>query len=274
MHLHYARLAEPPGTEPAGKLPHPRLEVSAEEISSVKAKFNLPSRYAVLAPGAEYGPAKRWPYFKELSGRLELPAVVLGSGSDAQAAQDLQGTNLVGRTSLDEAIELIGGAALVVSNDSGLMHVAAALGTAAGGAVRLLEPRAHAAAVGRGARAVAAASNAAPASRANARSGTFAACATWAVESVLREIHRSRCVTGKIFPTAQDAENAFYEALERADLERMMAVWAEDEEIVCVHPGGPRLTGQDQVRESWRQIFAGGGARARAHRAAGRDHRR
>jgi ketosteroid isomerase-like protein len=69
-------------------------------------------------------------------------------------------------------------------------------------------------------------------------------------------------VTIRIFPTAQDAENAFYEALEHADLEAMMSVWAEDEEIVCVHPTGPRLTGQDQVRESWRQIFAGGtGAR-------------
>jgi ketosteroid isomerase-like protein len=69
-------------------------------------------------------------------------------------------------------------------------------------------------------------------------------------------------VTTRIFPTAQDAENAFYEALERADLEAMMSVWAEDEEIVCVHPTGPRLVGQDQVRESWRRIFAGGGARA------------
>lgn len=62
----------------------------------------------------------------------------------------------------------------------------------------------------------------------------------------------------RIFPTPQDAEAAFYEALERADLELMMAVWSEDEETVCVHPGGPRLSGQDQVRDSWRQIFAGG----------------
>ena len=62
----------------------------------------------------------------------------------------------------------------------------------------------------------------------------------------------------KIFPTAQDAENAFYEALERCDLEAMMAVWAEDEDIICVHPGGERLAGQDQVRSSWAQIFSGG----------------
>ena len=71
-------------------------------------------------------------------------------------------------------------------------------------------------------------------------------------------------MSGRIFPTSQDAENAFYEALEHADLEGMMAVWSEDEEIVCVHPGGPRLCGQDQVRESWAQIFAGGG-RTRVH---------
>jgi len=65
-------------------------------------------------------------------------------------------------------------------------------------------------------------------------------------------------VSTKIFPAAQDAENAFYEALEHADLEAMMAVWSEDEEIVCVHPAGQRLAGQEQVREAWRRIFAGG----------------
>ena len=65
-------------------------------------------------------------------------------------------------------------------------------------------------------------------------------------------------MSAKIFPTAQDAEAAFYEALERCDLEGMMAVWAEDEDIVCVHPAGARLTGQDQVRESWAKMFAAG----------------
>ena len=65
-------------------------------------------------------------------------------------------------------------------------------------------------------------------------------------------------MSAKFFPTAQDAENAFYEALERADLEGMMAVWSEDEDIVCVHPAGQRLAGQAQVREVWRQMFASG----------------
>jgi len=71
-------------------------------------------------------------------------------------------------------------------------------------------------------------------------------------------------VSDKIFPTAQDAENAFYEALETRDLDAMMAVWAEDEDILCVHPLGTRLTGQDQVRESWAKIFAAE-AGARVH---------
>lgn len=65
-------------------------------------------------------------------------------------------------------------------------------------------------------------------------------------------------MSGRNFPTAQDAENAFYDALERADLDLMMAVWAEDEDIVCVHPGAPRLAGVEQVRAAWRGMFAGG----------------
>jgi ketosteroid isomerase-like protein len=60
------------------------------------------------------------------------------------------------------------------------------------------------------------------------------------------------------FPTPQDAEAAFYEALERADLDAMMEVWSEDDEVSCIHPGGPRLTGYEQVRENWTQIFKSG----------------
>ena len=62
----------------------------------------------------------------------------------------------------------------------------------------------------------------------------------------------------KIFPTPDDAENAFYDAFERGDLAAMMVVWAEGEEVVCVHPAGPRLAGFDAVRDSWMQIFGSG----------------
>jgi ketosteroid isomerase-like protein len=62
----------------------------------------------------------------------------------------------------------------------------------------------------------------------------------------------------KIFATPQDAEAAFYEALERCDLDAMMAVWAEDEEVVCIHPGGPRLVGYSTIRDAWQRVFANG----------------
>jgi ketosteroid isomerase-like protein len=61
-----------------------------------------------------------------------------------------------------------------------------------------------------------------------------------------------------IFATPADAEAAFYEAIDRADIEAMMSVWAEDEEIVCVLPAGPRLTGYSAVRDAWRRLFEGG----------------
>lgn len=60
------------------------------------------------------------------------------------------------------------------------------------------------------------------------------------------------------FASALETQSAFYKAIERADLAQMMAVWAEEEDVVCIHPGGSRHLGIDQVRESWRQIFAHG----------------
>jgi len=128
MREHYARLAEAPGAVRHGALPQPCLKVDAAQVAATVRKFNLKPPYAVLCPGAEYGPAKRWPYFADLAKRLPIPAVLLGSRNDASAAAGIDGSNLVGKTTLDEAIDLIAGAQYVVSNDSGLMHVAAALG--------------------------------------------------------------------------------------------------------------------------------------------------
>ena len=125
MRRHYARLGDAPETE---KLPDVRLRVDPGQIAATRERFGIHGSYAVLCPGAEYGPAKRWPYFAELAGRISMPVVLLGSPKDTSAAAGIGGTNLVGKTTLDEAIDLIAGAELVVSNDSGLMHVAAALG--------------------------------------------------------------------------------------------------------------------------------------------------
>jgi uncharacterized protein (TIGR02246 family) len=60
------------------------------------------------------------------------------------------------------------------------------------------------------------------------------------------------------FTTPQEVEQAFYEAFQRADLDALMAVWAEDDDVFCVHPGGARLAGLAPIRESFRQMFRAG----------------
>ncbi|TFW20699.1 YybH family protein [Duganella callida] len=59
--------------------------------------------------------------------------------------------------------------------------------------------------------------------------------------------------------SAADTEAAFYDALNRADLDALMALWADDDEIVCVHPGGTRLIGHAAIRTSWAAILEHGG---------------
>ncbi len=63
--------------------------------------------------------------------------------------------------------------------------------------------------------------------------------------------------TPPIYTSPQDAALAFYQAFEARDLDAMMAAWADDEEIICVHPGGPRMVGYDAVRTAWEQLFSG-----------------
>jgi len=59
-----------------------------------------------------------------------------------------------------------------------------------------------------------------------------------------------------------EVEHAFYEALQHADIEALMACWAEEDEIVCVHPGGPRMIGAAAVRAAFEALFANGSVRA------------
>jgi ketosteroid isomerase-like protein len=59
--------------------------------------------------------------------------------------------------------------------------------------------------------------------------------------------------------TANETEAAFYDALSRADINALMAVWADDEDIVCIHPGAPRLVGHASIRASWESILDRGG---------------
>lgn len=113
----------------------PRLALPDAQVDEVlRAQGLARGGYVVMAPGAEYGPAKRWPHFGALAAQLESPVVLLGSGKEADLCEAILAQapqrcrNLAGRTSLLEAFALIAGAGNVVSNDSGLMHVAAAFG--------------------------------------------------------------------------------------------------------------------------------------------------
>ena len=63
--------------------------------------------------------------------------------------------------------------------------------------------------------------------------------------------------TPSIYTSPLDAATAFYQAIEARDIEGMMSAWAEDEDIVCIHPGGTRLVGYDAVRSAWEQLFSG-----------------
>lgn len=63
--------------------------------------------------------------------------------------------------------------------------------------------------------------------------------------------------------SAAETEAAFYDALNRGDVDALMALWADDEEIVCVHPGGPRLLGHAAIRASWQAILEKGGLQIR-----------
>ncbi|MBI2382210.1 MAG: lipopolysaccharide heptosyltransferase II [Gammaproteobacteria bacterium] len=137
----FAALAFPEGMPLPEPLPWPQLAVSPQSVAAALERLGLNTAQPVLAlcPGAEFGPAKRWPerhyttvarYFQAYGWQVWL----FGSAKDkavAEAIKNGAGRDcrvLTGDTSLAEAIDLLAQANLVVSNDSGLMHIAAATG--------------------------------------------------------------------------------------------------------------------------------------------------
>jgi heptosyltransferase II len=127
----YSALSGEPGVESD----RPALDLPDAQVAQVLQQHGLSrGTYVVMAPGAEYGPAKRWPHFGALAAQLDCAVVLLGSAKEATECEAIVAQapghvrNLAGRTSLAEAFALIAGAGHVVSNDSGLMHVAAAFG--------------------------------------------------------------------------------------------------------------------------------------------------
>jgi heptosyltransferase-2 len=137
----YSQLAEEPGAPPARPLPEVKLRVDQANLAAALERLGLARGKPVVAfcPGAEYGPAKRWParYFAELAAKLAARGRVVwlfGSGKDREIGDEIvrlsadAAVNLCGRTDLASAIDLLSLAEVVVSNDSGLMHVAAGVG--------------------------------------------------------------------------------------------------------------------------------------------------
>jgi len=69
---------------------------------------------------------------------------------------------------------------------------------------------------------------------------------------------RTKAHTAALLASPDDVEAQFYEALQQADLDKLMAVWSDDDEIACVHPGGPRVSGHAAIRASFAAIFDNG----------------
>ena len=137
----YAQLAEKPGTMPALPLPETKLAIDETNLIIALGRLGLSRAKPIAAfcPGAEYGPSKRWPvmHFAALARRLVALGCAVwlfGSekdraiGEEIAVASEGAATNLCGRTDLASAIDLLSLAEVVVSNDSGLMHVAAGVG--------------------------------------------------------------------------------------------------------------------------------------------------
>jgi heptosyltransferase-2 len=134
----YAALA---GFGDGAEVPRPVLSVSTTQIDAALqiAKLSDAARVIVFAPGAEFGSAKRWPttHFAQLAVKIlredpDARVVILGSARDREVGDEIEALapaviNLAGTTSLSEAIGLIAHADAVVSNDSGLLHIASAL---------------------------------------------------------------------------------------------------------------------------------------------------
>jgi hypothetical protein len=73
-------------------------------------------------------------------------------------------------------------------------------------------------------------------------------------------MRKSKLQAAHLGGDADDIEAAFYAALQRGDIDRLMACWADEDEIFCIHPGGPRVVGPMAIRATFEAMFAGGGA--------------
>lgn len=142
MAQRFVALGMEPGAAPPAEVPSPQLVVDPDSVALCRDEFGLdPARPLLsLCPGAEFGSAKRWPpaFFAELASEYlgrGWQVALYGSGSDREVCRQIwresgsQGHchDLAGRTSLAQVVDTLSLSSAVVSNDSGLMHIAAAL---------------------------------------------------------------------------------------------------------------------------------------------------
>ncbi len=140
----FAALAFPLAAKPPAHIPEPRLQSDPASVDAALAEFALEASDRVLAicPGAEFGVAKQWPaqhFAKACQALIEegWKVWIFGSEKDFPVAQEIlqrlpepqrqSCVSLAGRTTLAQAIDLLSAVKAVISNDSGLMHIAAAL---------------------------------------------------------------------------------------------------------------------------------------------------
>lgn len=75
-------------------------------------------------------------------------------------------------------------------------------------------------------------------------------------------MRKSKLQAANLEGDADDIEAAFYDALQNADIDKLMACWADEDDIVCIHPGGPRVVGPGAIRATFEAMFAAGSIRA------------
>ena len=140
----FAALAYPRSDEPPDRIPEPRLQSDPQSVAEALDKFNLgvEDRILAICPGAEFGVAKQWPaehFVDTCKTKIDegWQVWIFGSEKDVEVSDKIlhmlaeeprqKCVSLAGKTSLAQAIDLLSVAEAVVSNDSGLMHIAAAL---------------------------------------------------------------------------------------------------------------------------------------------------
>ena len=138
----FVALAFEKNARPPSSIPYPGLRIEEKNLDSLRGDFGIDSSSPLicLCPGAEFGPAKRWPtdYYSEVANNYltkNWQVILLGSAKDILVGEEIKKNinkessflNLIGQTKLVDTIDILSSSNLVLTNDSGLMHIAASV---------------------------------------------------------------------------------------------------------------------------------------------------